>query len=360
VKVYREDEVELEAPQQLASGTKIVACRAMRAGLLTYNEGNRTVVELRTPEENAKATAKLRGVPITDMHVDARAPVDGAIGHILSAKVDGQWTKVELALSKRPSGRAASLGYACTRAPADPSLFEKYGRHDYLQTDIEPHHLALGNFTARAGAAAVARLDSDGNSIAEENTDMTDLEKLKKERDELAGRLAVLESKPKADSTVENFDAKVAARAALLVEARGVLGANERMDSKTDAEIRRAVVGKLCGTVKLDGQSAAFVDGAYAAAMALTPRTMSPAEQVRAGVVSVIRRDTVDDPTATARAKMIERLRRANVRHPLHGVDPNESRADGAPADPEAARAAMIQRDLKVNADHRAAAKKAK
>jgi hypothetical protein len=103
-------------------------------------------------------------------------------------------------------------------------------------------------------------------------------------------------------------------KAELYTVAREHLGANEKLDGKSDLEIKALVVKKLSPKLNMDGRDkdAPFVNAAYELALASTP---TAGEQARAkATVTVIdqarKDDKPSDPEA-ARQAMIERQRAA-------------------------------------------------
>lgn len=112
------------------------------------------------------------------------------------------------------------------------------------------------------------------------------------------------------DSIARQVKRGVRSRATLLVEARRHLGAHEKLDDLEDLQIKRLVVAKLQPKAKLDGCDAVYLQARYDAAIELAASGPSAIDIVR----------TVTDPTLIRRE-------------------------DTAPADPDAARAAMMERN---------------
>jgi hypothetical protein len=132
------------------------------------------------------------------------------------------------------------------------------------------------------------------------------------------------------------IEARAQARAALLVEARKHLGANERFDAhrskdgkdvaaKSDTEIKRLVVLKLDPSAKLDGKSDEYIQARYDAAIERAdkaPRGVDAARTVTAPTLTLVQDDNEPalDPAA-ARKAMEQRMLQANVRHPKHDAN---------------------------------------
>jgi hypothetical protein len=110
-------------------------------------------------------------------------------------------------------------------------------------------------------------------------------------------------------------------RAILLTEARGILGANEKLDELSNMEIKRRVVSKLNKDVKLEGKGDDYVAVRYEVDVENAKKASrhNTAEQVRAGVAPPV----------------------------VNG----EQRGDAAPrpSDPNEARRQMVERTLRIN-----------
>lgn len=136
------------------------------------------------------------------------------------------------------------------------------------------------------------------------------------------------------------IEARAAARAQLVVEARKHLGSNVTFDAgkdakgntvaaKSDGDIKRLVVAKLKPSIKLDGKSDEYVnalyDDAVASAARSTPTAADLARSVNSGMAPVApqlageRADNVVsfDPEA-ARQRQDQAILRMNARHPDH------------------------------------------
>lgn len=118
-----------------------------------------------------------------------------------------------------------------------------------------------------------------------------------------AGRQAVElhSAKTRADSA-EVRVAKID-RAELEQAAKVALGAEYKFDGQADGAIKAAVVAKMLPTVRMDGADAAFVQGAYSAALALATDAATKREQ--AARESGTRSDSNASDPNKAREEMI-------------------------------------------------------
>jgi hypothetical protein len=107
------------------------------------------------------------------------------------------------------------------------------------------------------------------------------------------------------------------ARGALLSEARRHLGANEKLDGKTDIDIKRAIVLKLKPKAKLDGQSDAYIQARYDDAIETAGSVTAIDEARRAAYVQAVESPKNDDKPADpndAKARSDERYRTAHYK----------------------------------------------
>lgn len=275
----------------------------------------------------AASLESLRASPVTDLHPTVLVSPANVrslrIGGVLEHKQDGNWISavlqiedaaaIEAVLSKKRTEN--SCGYKCIteeipgRYDAATGAFgpdvtggEPY---DAVQRRIEYNHNAiLPTGQARAGSEACIKLDSNEDADVAQCFDATDdtcsntpegphmdfivdgitlkldataVEVLKTaiaKRDGEIGELeagaanaaraaADLQARLDAAVSPEAVAAAVAARVALETSARKVLGAEEKFDGKSDAEIRAAVLAKASPETKLDGKSPEFVAAFY-------------------------------------------------------------------------------------------------
>lgn len=92
-------------------------------------------------------------------------------------------------------------------------------------------------------------------------------------------------------------------RAELEQAAKIALGAEFKFDGQTDGAIKAAVVAKMLPSVRMDGVDAAFVQGAYSAALALA--TDAAAKREQAARESGTRADSNAADPSKAREEMI-------------------------------------------------------
>lgn len=127
-----------------------------------------------------------------------------------------------------------------------------------------------------------------------------------------------LQTKLDAATSPDAVAAAVTARVSLETSARKVLGADEKFDGKSDAEIRAAVLAKASPETKLDGKSAEFVSAFYEGIVSTyVPSKDAPAksagaapkgtEEVRSGA----RKDGT--PNLSAREQMLARRNTVSV-----------------------------------------------
>ena len=134
-------------------------------------------------------------------------------------------------------------------------------------------------------------------------------------------------------------EVRASARAALLVEARKHLGANEKFDAyagkdgktvpaKSDDEIKRLVIQKLAKDVKLDGMSVDYVQARYDAAIeSAAGKTVKPIDGPRLVTTPTIptpHSDTSSDGDAARRAYNARMLAQ-NPKHPAHKAGQTEN-----------------------------------
>jgi uncharacterized protein len=210
----------------------------------------------------------------------------------------------------------------------------------------------------------VARVQKDRDEkVAAEKLRADNAEKLRdgavKERDAAQGRLDARNAEDKQPIKLDGqeisaadavdpakfaafvqpiVDARAQARAALLVEARKHLGANEKFDAhtakdgkpvaaRTDSEIKRMVVIKLDPSAKLDGKSDDYVQARYDAVIeAAAKRQPQAIDLARAtggpAPIPQLAGERADEggeaDAEAARKAMIDRMLRANPKHPKH------------------------------------------
>lgn len=214
------------------------------------------------------------------------------------------------------SGRMneVSLGYRC-RMDFSPGVTPDGKPYDAIQRDIRYNHIAIVP-KGRAGASVSLRLDAADNqtfaplgvdggekpqeekakqmTIKIDGADFTTtadaqvafvkyeaktdakIAALKSESDKNQARADAAEASAKelaaklAEATdPTKLDAAVKARVELHTQAVKVLGKDVKLD-RADSEIKAEIVAKAFPSIKLDGQSADYVEGIFSAAIAKT------------------------------------------------------------------------------------------
>lgn len=207
----------------------------------------------------------------------------------------------------------------------DPNAQAAYDRALKQREDAKSEAVAQ-NATAQSVAAQAVK-DKDTAQAKADNA----ASELKQIRDTKISRIGITVAEAldeaKCDAALTSVvQAAAAARAALLVEARKHLGANEVFDAhkdaksgkdvpaKSDLEIKRLVVEKLDSSVKLDGKSEDYVQARYDGLVeAAGKKVVAPLAQLRAAVTpqpgETPREDAAPTDAAAARkafeAKMI-------------------------------------------------------
>jgi len=328
--VQRYDFTPLGKAERTPQGFVRFPANLTRTGVLTYRKADGTVQrELRHPDEvfDAESLETLRTLPVTDLHSAMVNPGNvrqlqmGVVGESVGRAdpyAKGTVTVMDEAMigmvlnGERKEG---SPGYTCW---LDWTPGEYQGeKYDAIQRDIRYNHWALGpSGWGRQGSEVALRLDggaaasletgSGGGSSdpkAKETRTMkrvikidgiefeldsdaahqavlrliekADADSVKageqlqqlqgrydgvvKERDELKKKLDAAEDPAKIDRLVNE-------RAELVASARKVLG-EEKLDGKSNLEIKVAVLKKLDEKFDGSGKAEAYVDGLFDQAM---------------------------------------------------------------------------------------------
>jgi hypothetical protein len=314
------------------SGGLIVPAYLTRVGIFLYrNADGSTRRELRSDSEvfSTEAIASLRGAPLTELHPDDPVTPQNwqtlSIGHVGDdvKRVDGfvasrLYVQDAAAIGKvtRKDLRELSCGYECAlQRAAGTWCGEPY---DVLQRRIRYNHVALGPSNwGRAGNDVRIRVDSADRvysfgALAPANKEETKVKKITIKRadgseitfdkgsdehiryhkDRADSAVAAAETataradtaeanakaeKTRADAaeaklqgslTLDQVDAAVDSRVALLEKARSVIGSEFKADStgadgktvrKSDRQIREEVIAKVRPELKLDGKSDEYV-----------------------------------------------------------------------------------------------------
>lgn len=229
------------------------------AAAVEFGNAENTVVGSRTDPQGAHMPHKFKldGYEVEVADANAQHVVERAVA---AAKKDGE-------------DRAKAAEDA--RAAAQKALSELQAKHDVL---VASHDAKMVECDECDGTGKV-----DG-----------------KKCDECDGKGKVkmdqaLDPTRRRDSRLRAIARGVNARAQLVVEARSVLGENEKLDDKDDLSIKRLVVAKLQPALKLDGKGNDYVGAAYDLAIAARPKGI---DQVRAAVATT--QTQVQDTAPTA------------------------------------------------------------
>lgn len=334
-----------------------VPARLTRVGVFTYHKPDGSVWKEFRPDTEVFKTDSLStygGRPLTVGHqlqaVDASTWNDVAVGDVRDdARRDGDFVVATVQVSDAKTvGRIdkkdlveLSCGYKC-ELELTPGQYngEKY---DAIQRNIRLNHVALLPANrGRAGNDVRLLLDenldayeeSSPDSLPTKMADNLDLEaKVKQERndalDEIArlkkeletvkgqaaaNQFAAEQAKTVAKQVELSLDGKVAARVALLEQAKKVLP-ELRADGKTDLEIKKEVISKLQPSARLDGLSEDFVGGLYTALVSNYDGGRKAVESQIANLgketVQTTKTDSVESPIEASYKRM--RARNSNM-----------------------------------------------
>lgn len=310
----RIDRGPLRPPQRRADGTLLVEGTLTRSGVFVYRDGaGRERREYRPPEEvfHADALASFHLVPVTDDHPpelvtaqNARQYARGAVG---APRRDGSLVVAPIVIfdaetvAKIDAGKQElSCGYLADVVDQE-GVSPEGERYDAIQRGITGNHLAIVE-VARAGREARIRMDgaavmvtdtparearTDGGNLMDElkkaleqaAAEKVRADKAEADRDAERARADKLEAdrdaqKERADKAEKArtdaaaaVPAQISARVALLTKAGAVLGAEAKIDEKTDREIKVAVIKKVCDADVPAEKSDEYVDARYDAAL---------------------------------------------------------------------------------------------
>ncbi len=183
------------------------------------------------------------------------------------------------------------------RGELQKSLSELQAKHDALEAQAKAHADKMVKCGECEGEGKVdgAKCDNcEGEGEYESKADTA--EKRKDSLNRIVSRL-------------------VNARATLLTEARRHLGANEKLDGKSDIEIKKLVITKLDKDAKLDGKDDAYVNMRYQ--VQIDCAKVSPIAEARAAVTSQVADAHADEKPSDpeqARLAMLDRRRKAYVK----------------------------------------------
>lgn len=352
---YRIEVTRLDGPKRTPQGGLRAEAALTRTGIFVYRRQDGSEVrEYRPPEEVFKADslATLVAAPVTRLHPPELVSSENfgryAKGHIgESVRQDGD--KVVASVFVQEAGlvsavergdmREVSCGYTC-RMDDTPGVSPEGERYDRVQRDISYNHVAVvpvgrggSDVRLRLDAADdVVRLDaaeekamkveridgveyeigSDAYKAAEKRRDEATAaakvaaDKLAARADAAEAELAKAKQQLLESQDEKRFDAEVAKRITLIQSARSVLGAEAKLDGKPVGDIKREVVAKAFGEIRLDGKSEAYVDGLFDAALA-----KHEAVGVAKVAETALRADEGTDPVEAARKRLNERTQNA-------------------------------------------------
>ena len=312
-------------------GGVLVEAAVRKVGVLCYPRADGTVQrELVLPDEMGSG---LRNAPVTHRHppgaVTSKNYKQYSVGHVdgdgrledghqvatLAIQADDALTAISAGT------REVSAGYTCD-LDETPGVWEGQA-YDAVQRNVRFNHVALVP-RGRAGSSVCLRLDSNGDtvvsdSIAEETgMDPKDIAKL--QADLIAANARADKAEAQRDAATARADAATARAdaaelASVVATANKILGKDFRADGLTAAQIKIKIAAKANPTLRLDGQSEAYVTALYDRAAADAEAKIAPAVELRAGLRAVPgQRADAARPSAKpfrsaaqARAEMIER-----------------------------------------------------
>lgn len=358
----------LDSVEKTPQGGFRVAAHLTRTGVFHYEDGKGGMIaEYRPPEEvaHADSLATLVDAPFTVGHPGLVTPDNHeqhAAGHVRDPRMDGERVAATVVVQGRKAIRAIekgtrqiSCGYTCTlddiagTSPAGE-------RYDRVQRAIRYNHVALVE-RGRAGDDVRLRLDAAGNQTTGD-TDMefekiggvrydvgseahaaatkardkaeaeekqrldaanAEIAKYKTLAEAHAAEKAKLAEQVEALTNPKRLDEAVAARAALIDNARAVLGKNadgteRKFDGKADIEIKLEVAAAAYPSMKFDASEVVRVDTAYELAVSQLEKSADKARQdaaatasVRRNVVAVGKNGGGRDVMAEARREQLNR-----------------------------------------------------
>lgn len=351
---YRIEVTRLDGPKRTPQGGLRAEATLTRTGIFIYRRQDGSEVrEYRPPEEVFKADslATLVAAPVTKLHPPELVSSENfgryAKGHVgESVRQDGDKVVASVFVQdaalvsavERGDMREVSCGYTC-RMDDTPGVSPEGERYDRVQRDISYNHVAVVP-VGRGGSDVRLRLDaadnmrpdaaeekamkveridgveyeigSDAHKAAEKRRDeatataKAEADKLAARADAAEAELAKAQQQLAESQDEKRFDAEVAKRITLIQSARAVLGAEAKLDGKPVGHIKREVVGKAFGEIRLDGKSEAYIDGLFDAALA-----KHEANGVAKVAETALRADDGGDIVEAARRRMNEHTQNA-------------------------------------------------
>lgn len=302
--------------------------------------------EYRPPDEvfHADSLASFALAPVTDDHPAEGAVTDenadrvkpvGQLGE--NVRRDGDHVAATLSILPRAAVRKVeggkvqlSCGYTCD-LDETPGVTPNGERYDAIQRNIRGNHVAIVE-VGRAGPTARIRMDGAAVMITtdhEKREPMDELQKMlnaaladaaaqrtradaaERERDTARGerdaeRVRADAAEKTRNDAVAGLDKLVSDRVSLFAVAGPVLGAEVKLDSMTNVQIKSAVVEKVTGEKVPADATPAYVDGAYGVAIKSAARSDAA---LASGAIAVVqgrndaqREDATDVETAARNA----------------------------------------------------------
>ncbi|WP_448510334.1 DUF2213 domain-containing protein [Immundisolibacter sp.] len=368
------DRAILDSGVRTPQGFLRIPTRLTRTGVFKYRNADGSVsLQLRHPDDVFKeeSIATLRGVPFTNEHpkklVDPKTVKAASVGW-LSDNIEKDMIYLkgdviiadEKAIEEVESGkREVSCGY--TSDVVDEKGFYNGEEYNCRQTNIVYNHVSLVK-KGRAGSNVKLQLDSDEAELIDENNSSQEGDKMakikigncdfecsaemadafnkqmkenqdtmdglkkqmadmmpKNDADKMQAKCDTLEAEVKelktkmdsAQTDESKVKEQVKARVALITQATKHVKAETKLDDMSDLEIKKAVLTEKRPSLKLDGQSEAYISAAYDMVVADSAEDKKNQEALNKKVQQ--NKDSKDEPVlpSEARKKMIADSREA-------------------------------------------------
>jgi len=318
--MFMRDTLTLDGPRRTADGYLTAVAKVARTGIQEYlgsevGMRDRAVVRVYRPPEEVFDLDALRSMahrPVTNDHPSVAVTSDnwrelavGIVGGEIDAS-DGKFISVPLALMDAAAirdweggKRELSMGYTCDLDPTSGVTADGL-QYDAIQRNIRANHLALVD-RARGGpelkigdhdmATKTITVDGIKVTLDEMSADvvsraLADAEKAMEELDEAkkkaADSVAVIATKDAEIATLKTqladatnpaaIDAAVKDRAAVVDQAKAIIGDKLVVDGKSTAAMRRQVVDAKLGDVSR-GWTDEQVAASFGTLVAAAPQT---------------------------------------------------------------------------------------
>lgn len=362
--VTRYDRAQIDKPTYLDNGwVRIQQAPIARAGLLEYTRADGSKwVEYRPPTAHTDATiATFDAVPFTNNHPPAGLlNADNTklyqVGTVLNPKVDGDKLNASILITDSATVEAIrngkvelSCGYSAD-VDATPGITPDGRHYDAIQSNIQGNHVALVS-KGRAGPEIRLRLDSNESVVSFPTTshpegkpmttkvriDSVEYEvsetvasaiskldaqlqsaqnevKTEKERTD-AAKAEVTSLKKELAEAPEKVRVAMLARVALENQAKSVLGAEAKLDGKTDIDVKREVATKA--GFKLDGKADSFVEAAFEIALekAIDVKKVEDVRATTAPMPGARQDDKLPLTADAAQANYVRKMQNAHRAH---------------------------------------------